>query len=45
VLSGGPLGITAAVVVSCMHERKQFGQSIGDFQLEHGKLADIRSHA
>ena len=46
VLSGGPLGIMAAcmdVVVPYMHERKQFGQSIGDFQLMQGKLADMYS--
>ena len=44
VLSGGPLGIMAAcmdVVVPYMHERKQFGQPIGDFQLMQGKLADM----
>jgi Acyl-CoA dehydrogenases len=46
VLSGGPLGIMAAaldVVVPYMHERKQFGQKIGDFQLMQGKLADMYS--
>ncbi len=44
VLSGGPLGIMAAcldVVVPFVHERKQFGQSIGEFQLMQGKLADM----
>ena len=44
VLSGGPLGIMAAcmdVVLPFMHERKQFGQSIGEFQLMQGKLADM----
>ncbi|MEM9047677.1 MAG: isovaleryl-CoA dehydrogenase [Pseudomonadota bacterium] len=44
VLSGGPLGIMAAaldVVVPYVHERKQFGRSIGEFQLMQGKLADI----
>jgi isovaleryl-CoA dehydrogenase len=44
VLAGGPLGIMAAcmdVVVPYAHERKQFGQSIGDFQLMQGKLADM----
>jgi isovaleryl-CoA dehydrogenase len=44
VLSGGPLGIMAAaldVVVPYVHERKQFGQPIGDFQLMQGKLADM----
>ena len=46
VLSGGPLGIMAAcmdVVVPFIHERKQFGQSIGEFQLMQGKLADMYS--
>ncbi|MFV0279781.1 MAG: isovaleryl-CoA dehydrogenase [Rhodoblastus sp.] len=46
VLSGGPLGIMAAcmdTVVPYMHERKQFGQPIGDFQLMQGKLADMYS--
>jgi isovaleryl-CoA dehydrogenase len=46
VLSGGPLGIMAAcmdAVVPYMHERKQFGQPIGDFQLMQGKLADMYS--
>lgn len=44
VLSGGPLGIMAAcmdVVLPYMHDRKQFGQSIGTFQLMQGKLADM----
>ncbi|KAA1178086.1 isovaleryl-CoA dehydrogenase [Rhizobium tropici] len=44
VLSGGPIGIMAAcmdVVLPYMHERKQFGQSIGEFQLMQGKLADM----
>jgi isovaleryl-CoA dehydrogenase len=44
VLSGGPLGIMAAcmdVVVPYVHERKQFGKSIGEFQLMQGKLADM----
>ncbi len=44
VLSGGPLGIMAAcmdVVLPFVHERKQFGQSIGEFQLMQGKLADM----
>ncbi|MFT3999555.1 MAG: isovaleryl-CoA dehydrogenase [Rhizobium sp.] len=44
VLSGGPVGIMAAcmdVVLPYMHERKQFGQSIGEFQLMQGKLADM----
>jgi isovaleryl-CoA dehydrogenase len=46
VLSGGPLGIMAAcmdVVVPFVHDRKQFGQSIGEFQLMQGKLADMYS--
>ena len=44
VLAGGPLGIMAAcmdVVVPYSHERKQFGKSIGEFQLMQGKLADM----
>src|SRR5690349_1947660 len=44
VLAGGPLGIMAAcldVVVPYVHERKQFGQSIGEFQLMQGKIADM----
>ena len=44
VLSGGPLGIMAAcmdAVLPYLHERKQFGQSIGEFQLMQGKLADL----
>jgi isovaleryl-CoA dehydrogenase len=44
VLAGGPLGIMAAcmdVVVPYLHERKQFGQSIGEFQLMQGKVADL----
>lgn len=44
VLSGGPLGIMAAcldVVLPYLHERKQFGHSIGEFQLMQGKLADM----
>ncbi|HEY2894461.1 MAG TPA: isovaleryl-CoA dehydrogenase, partial [Pirellulales bacterium] len=44
VLSGGPLGIMAAcldVVVPYVHERKQFGKAIGEFQLMQGKLADM----
>jgi len=46
VLCGGPLGIMAAcmdAVVPYLHERKQFGQSIGEFQLMQGKLADLYS--
>ncbi len=44
VLSGGPVGIMQAcldVVIPYMHERKQFGQSIGEFQLIQGKVADM----
>ncbi|KZL05096.1 Acyl-CoA dehydrogenase [Pseudovibrio axinellae] len=44
VLSGGPLGIMAAamdVVVPYIHERKQFGKAIGEFQLMQGKIADM----
>jgi isovaleryl-CoA dehydrogenase len=44
VLAGGPLGIMSAcldVVVPYVHERKQFGQPIGEFQLMQGKLADM----
>ena len=44
VLSGGSLGIMAAcmdVVLPYMHERKQFGQPIGEFQLMQGKIADM----
>ncbi|RPE67805.1 isovaleryl-CoA dehydrogenase [Tibeticola sediminis] len=44
VLSGGPLGIMQAVmdnVIPYIHERKQFGQSIGEFQLIQGKVADM----
>lgn len=44
VLSGGPLGIMQAcmdVVVPYIHERQQFGQSIGEFQLIQGKMADM----
>lgn len=44
VLSGGPLGIMQAcmdVVVPYLHEREQFGKSIGEFQLMQGKLADM----
>ncbi|PLP59737.1 acyl-CoA dehydrogenase [Mesorhizobium loti] len=44
VLAGGPLGIMAAcmdVVLPYVHERKQFGQPIGSFQLVQGKLADM----
>jgi isovaleryl-CoA dehydrogenase len=44
VLSGGPLGIMAAcmdVVIPYVHDRKQFGQPIGEFQLMQGKIADM----
>jgi len=44
VLAGGPLGIMAAchdVVMPYVHERKQFGKAIGEFQLVQGKLADM----
>ena len=46
VLCGGPLGIMAACmdsVVPYLHERKQFGQAIGEFQLMQGKVADMYS--
>jgi len=46
VLAGGPLGIMAAcldAVLPYVHERKQFGQPIGEFQLMQGKLADMYS--
>ena len=46
VRSGGPLGIMQAcmdVVVPYVHDRKQFGQPIGEFQLMQGKLADMYS--
>jgi isovaleryl-CoA dehydrogenase len=44
VLAAGPLGIMQAamdVVLPYIHERKQFGQSIGTFQLVQGKVADM----
>ena len=44
VLSAGPLGIMQAcmdLVLPYVHERKQFGQAIGTFQLMQGKLADM----
>ena len=44
VLAGGPLGIMAAcldAVVPYVHERKQFGQPIGEFQIMQAKLADM----
>ena len=46
VLSGGPLGVMQAcmdVVMPYLHERTQFGQPIGEFQLMQGKLADMYS--
>lgn len=46
VLSGGPLGIMSAcfdIVAPYIHERKQFGQEIGTFQLMQGKIADMYS--
>ena len=44
VLAAGPLGIMRAcmdAVLPYVHERKQFGQAIGEFQLMQGKLADM----
>jgi isovaleryl-CoA dehydrogenase len=44
VLAGGPIGIMAAcmdVVLPYIHERQQFGQPIGEFQLMQGKVADM----
>lgn len=44
VLSAGPLGIMQAamdIVLPYIHERRQFGQSIGEFQLVQGKVADM----
>jgi len=44
VLAGGPIGLMAAcldVAIPYVHERKQFGQPIGTFQLVQGKLADM----
>lgn len=44
VLAGGPLGIMTAcmdIVLPYIHEREQFGKSIGQFQLVQGKLADM----
>ncbi|QFQ80424.1 isovaleryl-CoA dehydrogenase [Vibrio harveyi] len=46
VLAAGPLGIMQACmdeVVPYVHDRKQFGKSIGEFQLVQGKLADMYS--
>ncbi len=44
LLAAGPIGIMQAcldTVVPYLHERKQFGQSIGEFQLMQGKIADM----
>ncbi len=44
VLAGGPLGIMAAcmdLVMPYVHDRKQFGRPIGEFQLMQGKIADM----
>ena len=44
VLAGGPLGIMAAcmdLVLPYVHDRKQFGKPIGEFQLMQGKIADM----
>ena len=44
VLAAGPIGIMQAcmdVVIPYVHERKQFGKAIGEFQLMQGKLADM----
>ncbi|PIE47005.1 MAG: acyl-CoA dehydrogenase [Gammaproteobacteria bacterium] len=44
VLAGGPVGIMQGVmdnVIPYIHDRKQFGQSIGEFQLIQGKVADM----
>ncbi|MDE2583093.1 MAG: isovaleryl-CoA dehydrogenase [Rhodospirillales bacterium] len=44
VLAGGPLGIMQAcldAVIPYVHEREQFGQKIGEFQIMQGKLADM----
>ncbi len=44
VLAGGPLGIMRAcmdLVMPYVHDRKQFGQPIGEFQLMQGKIADM----
>ncbi len=44
VLSGGPVGLMQAcmdVVIPYIHDRKQFGQAIGEFQLMQGKVADM----
>ncbi len=44
VLAGGPLGIMQAcmdLVLPYVHQRKQFGRAIGEFQLIQGKIADM----
>lgn len=44
ILAAGPVGIMQAcldIVIPYMHERKQFGKAIGEFQLMQGKLADM----
>ena len=44
VLSGGPIGLMQAamdVVIPYVHDREQFGQPIGEFQLMQGKIADM----
>ncbi|MFT6757583.1 MAG: isovaleryl-CoA dehydrogenase [Chitinophagales bacterium] len=44
VLSGGPVGIMQAcldITLPYVHDRKQFGQAIGEFQLMQGKVADM----
>jgi isovaleryl-CoA dehydrogenase len=46
VLAGGPLGVMQAcldVAIPYLHQREQFGQPIGEFQLMQGKLADMYS--
>ena len=46
VLAGGPLGIMRAcldVVIPYVHQRKQFGRAIGEFQLVQAKLADMHT--
>ena len=46
VLAGGPLGIMQTcmdVVLPYVHERRQFGRAIGEFQLMQGKLADMHT--
>ena len=46
--AGGPLGLMQAcldVALPYLHERKQFGQAIGEFQLMQGKLADMYTTA